>query len=88
MAKQVKLTAAEKKWVKQVNDLLAKCPSDRIAFATIGDCDVTLFDKSRYNEICAMLDRGAWDFIPAAMHIGAAFDERLNFPNQVESTAG
>lgn len=82
------LTIAERKWVEKVNKLLAQCPSKRIAFATIGDCDVTLFDVTRYHEICEALDNGACDFIPAADSIGATFDEVLRFPNQVESTAG
>lgn len=87
MAK-AKLTPAEKAWVKKLNKMLAECPSDRIGFATTGDCDVTLFDIARYTEICEKMDRGHYDFIPAAQNLGAAFDEVLTFPNQVESTAG
>lgn len=83
-----KLTKEEKAWVKQINALLAKCPSKRIAFATIGDCDVSIFDVTRYNEICDSQDSEKGEFISAAERIGALFDERLNFPNQVESTAG
>lgn len=82
------LTKQEKAWVKKLNKLLAECPSNRIAFATIGDCDVTLFDVTRYGEICDLVDKGLDEFIPAAMRIGAAFNEYLTFPNQVESTAG
>ena len=83
-----KLTKEEKAWVKQLNALLAKCPSKRIAFATIGDCDVSIFDVTRYNEICDSLASEKGEFISAADRIGALFDERLTFPNQVESTAG
>jgi len=82
------LTKEEKAWVKQLNALLDKCPSKRLAFATIGDCDVSIFDVTRYNDICDEQERGGGEFIPAANRIGALFDERLNFPNQVESTAG
>nr|DAV78040.1 MAG TPA: hypothetical protein [Caudoviricetes sp.] len=82
------LTIAERKWVEKVNKILAQCPSKRIAFATIGDCDVTLFDVTRYHEICEAVDNGSCDFIPSADRIGAVFDEVLRFPNQVESTAG
>lgn len=83
-----KLTKAEKAWVKQLNALLAKCPSKRLAFATIGDCDVSIFDVTRYNDICDEQEQNGGEFIPAANRIDALFDERLNFPNQVESTAG
>ncbi|CAM6581360.1 hypothetical protein RZP94_22595 [Citrobacter freundii] len=88
MIKQAKLTTAEKAWAKKLNKLLAECPSNRIGFATIGDCEVTLFDVTRYGEICDLVDDEHVEFIPAAMRIGAAFDEVLTFPNQVESTAG
>lgn len=82
------LTIAERKWVEKVNKILAQCPSKRIAFATTGDCCVTLFDVTRYHEICEAVDNGGSDFIPSADRIGAVFDEVLKFPNQVESTAG
>ncbi|EIQ2726679.1 hypothetical protein LUZ32_001570 [Salmonella enterica] len=77
------LTKQEKAWVRKLNKLLAECPSNRIAFATIGDCEVT-----RYGDICDLVDNEHDEFIPAAMRIGAAFNECLTFPNQVESTAG
>ncbi|EAX1415045.1 hypothetical protein CRR83_06060 [Salmonella enterica subsp. enterica serovar Schwarzengrund] len=82
------LTKQEKAWVKKLNKLLAECPSDRIGFATIGDSDVFMFDLTRYDEIISKLDRGGWDFMPAAQHIGAKFDEVLRFPANVESTSG
>lgn len=44
------LTAAEKKWVKQVNALLAKCPSKRLGFYTIGDNDVMLYDAEQFED--------------------------------------
>lgn len=82
------LTKEERTWVNKLNKLLSQCPSKRIGFATIGDCDVTLFDVTQYNDICDALDRGCADFIPTAEQMGAVFDQVLTFPNQVESTAG
>lgn len=82
------LTKEERTWVNKLNKLLSQCPSKRIAFATIGDCDVTLFDATRYNDICDAINDGSSEFIPAADRIGAVFDQVLTFPNQVESTAG
>ncbi|PKE31015.1 hypothetical protein CWS43_10075 [Rahnella sp. AA] len=83
-----KLTAKEKKWVAEVQAVLDRCPSKRIGFATIGDPNLTLFDVTRYNEICDELDKGGRDFIPCADKLGATFDMSLDFPNPVESTAG
>ncbi|EBV5994629.1 hypothetical protein LBY46_003228 [Salmonella enterica subsp. enterica serovar Muenchen] len=82
------LTKQEKAWVKKLNKLLAECPSNRIAFATTGDCEVSLFDVTRYDEIFDEAEKEKGEFIPSAMRIGATFNECLTFPNQVESTAG
>ncbi|KJT59166.1 hypothetical protein SEEH3343_07182, partial [Salmonella enterica subsp. enterica serovar Heidelberg str. RI-11-013343] len=51
------LTKQEKAWVKKLNKLLAECPSNRIAFATTGDCEVSLFDVTRYDEIFDEVDK-------------------------------
>lgn len=82
------LTKEEKLWVKKLNKLLADCPSKRIAFATIGDCDVTLYDVTYVDAISEMVDKNGGEFISAGEILGANFSERLIFPNQVESTAG
>lgn len=82
------LTKEEKAWVSKVNKLLAACPSKRLGFATMGDCDVRIFDVRRYADIDEALNRSNGDFIPTAGRLGALFDEALNFPNPVESTAG
>ncbi len=83
-----KLTKAEMAWVNKLNTLLAQCPSKRLGFATTGDCDVSIFDVRQYSAICDEQHENGGEFISAAERIGALFDERLNFPNQVESTAG
>lgn len=82
------LTKAEKAWVAGLNKMLAECPSKRLGFATIGDRDVAIYDVTRREDIDAELDRGNRDFLPTADRVGALFNEVLNFPNQVESTAG
>ncbi|MBL5913962.1 hypothetical protein JBO41_17525 [Enterobacter asburiae] len=82
------LTIQEKAWVKKLNKLLAQCPSKRLAFATTGDCDVSIFNQQQYGAICDEQEINGGEFISAASRIGALFDEVLNFPNQVESTAG
>jgi hypothetical protein len=40
-----KMTPAEKKWIKQLEAVLAKCPSKRMEAYTIGDNDITIYDK-------------------------------------------
>ncbi|MCC2917696.1 hypothetical protein [Enterobacter hormaechei] len=82
------LTKQEKIWVKKLNKLLAQCPSKRLAFATTGDCDVSIFNQTHYDAICDEQENSGGEFISAAARIGALFDEVLSFPNQVESTAG
>lgn len=82
------LTKQEKAWVQRLNKLLAACPSKRLAFATTGDCDVSIFNQPQYEAICDEQENNGGEFISAAARIGALFDEVLSFPNQVESTAG
>jgi len=82
------LTKQEKDWVNKLNKLLAECPSKRLAFATTGDSDVSIFNQPQYGAICDEQENNGGEFISAAARIGALFDEVLSFPNQVESTAG
>lgn len=53
------LTAAERRWIKEVNALLKKCPSDRLQGFTIGDHDVVVFDGSRMPEIDEYMQKAA-----------------------------
>ncbi|EMK1274663.1 hypothetical protein V8M30_000246 [Serratia marcescens] len=39
------LTAAERKWLNEVQKVLNRCPSTRLGFFTIGDKDVFVYDK-------------------------------------------
>lgn len=84
----MQFTKEELAWVKRVQKALDSCPSTRIAFATTGDSDLTLFDNTRYDDICEHQENSRSEFISSAAAIGAVFPVRLNFPNQVESTAG
>lgn len=78
------LTKEEKAWVKKVNALLAKCPSDRIGFYTIGDPTVFLYDLTHEEEICS--EQG--DLIHILQREGWGFDEELYFPAAVEGVCG
>lgn len=89
MAKTTQLTKAEKDWLNDVQELLKRCPSKRIAFFTIGDSFVGLHDATREDEIGAHLDKFGGEWCGAAKDIGADFGGiGLFFPNAVHSTAG
>ena len=84
----MKLTKKELAWVDEMNEVLARCPSERLGFATTGDPTVYIFDRTKERQINELLDRGCWDFMPAAQHLGYAAGETLDFPVCVLSTAG
>ena len=81
------MTKEEDAWVKKVQRLLSNPPSDRLGFYTVGDHDVTVYDASRQAEIDAAYDAGSMEFSGAVEDCDAVLG-RLNFPNQVHSTAG
>lgn len=88
MATTKPLTKAEKAWLKELQAVLDKQPTARLAFAATGDCDLCLFDRDRYSEISNLQDSRNSDWTPAASEIKADFDGfTITFKNQVESTA-
>ncbi|WP_086642962.1 hypothetical protein [Acetobacter sp. DsW_063] len=82
------LTTKEKKWVKDVNAVLAKCPSpDKLGFTTIGDKEISIFDQSKSQEIEEIMTRrGCFNAI--ADELGALAPEKIKFPSEVEATWG
>lgn len=87
MAKKMKpLTVAEKKWLAKLEAVLAECPSERFTSYTIGDPNVTIYDKSFDPEIYALCDRGC-DVGGAVEEVGCAL-AIVRFPFAVQSTAG
>jgi len=84
------LTKKERDWINNVQAVLDKCPSKRLGFFTIGDRDVTVYDLDKRGEIDALQHRkGNYDFCTAVQELDAGFiGGYLNFPSQVESTAG
>lgn len=44
------LTAEEKKWLKQFQSLMNRCPSRRLGAFTIGDPDLTIYDKEVFDD--------------------------------------
>lgn len=89
MAKTKPLTKAERSWLTELQELLNRCPSKRIAFFTVGDSFVGLHDATREHEIDNYLNNVGGEWCGAAKEIGADFGGvGLYFPNAVHSTAG
>lgn len=78
------LTAAEKKWVKQVQKVLDKCPSKRIGFYTIGDNFIGLYDKDHQE----VIDSADEDLVWALNKTGHGFSESIDFPSAVQGVCG
>lgn len=81
------LTAAEAKWVKDLQAVLNKCPSKRMIAFTIGDNDVTIYDRSLCRQIDELTMRGNVEVGQAVDDLGAEIAS-IHFPFPVQSTAG
>lgn len=83
------LTKAEKAWLKQLQDVINKCPSTRLAAFTTGDDDITLYDSDFDDQINELMDRGAsdTDFCVAARDCDAILAD-ITFPFPIHSTSG
>lgn len=85
-----KLTKKEQAWIDELQAVLDRCPSPKkIGFYTIGDPNISLYDLRRDKEVQAALDsRASSDWCTAVASVGAGFDETIDFPSGVLSTAG
>lgn len=82
------ISRAELKWLIRLQKVIDACPSERIGFYTIGDSDVSLYDKTRDEEIDAVVSSGNKDFCTVVDELDAGFGVVINFPSNVHSTAG
>lgn len=78
------MTKEERSWLRKMQNLLDKCPS-HFSFNTVGDCNLTVFDNRKLDEIDAFYNAGS-EFC-GAIDAADAFIEDLIFPNNVHSTA-
>jgi len=78
------LTKEEKVWVKKVNALMNKCPSERLGFYTIGDPVVGIYDRTHQDEI----DDEGGDLIDIIHREGWDAIEEINFPSSVQGVCG
>lgn len=69
--------------------ILDQCPSDRLGFYTIGDCNVTIYDRSKDSKIYDILDlNDRMDFCSGVDKAGASTEFELMLPSNVHSTSG
>lgn len=76
-----KLTKKEREWVEEVNEVLSRCPSDRLIFFTGGDQNIGIYLKKR--EQAVMDYRG--DVVQILQRNGWLIAETINFPAPVEA---
>lgn len=81
-----KPTKAEAAWLRELQEVLDRCPSKRFGFFTIGDHDVAVYDRTKDAKIYAELDRRG-DFCQAVDKLDARIGS-INFPFNVHSTSG
>jgi len=80
------LTQAERKWLKDLQRVLDRCPSTRLGFFTIGDPEVTVIDQPATDTFEREHgERG--DYCITVDAAGTCLG-RLKFPERVHSTAG
>jgi hypothetical protein len=84
----MKLTPAERQWLADVQTVLDRCPSDRFGFYTIGDAQVTVYDRRQEAKINELMDTNQVSDFPIAVDRLKAEITELNFPQCVHSVAG
>lgn len=82
------LTPEEKKWVRGVQKALKNCPSKRIGFFTIGDDNVVLYDKDKFDQIPRHITDNA-DLVSLLDKYDLRLDDEvIYFPTNVEGVCG
>lgn len=76
-----KLTKKEQAWVDEVNAVLARCPSKRLGFYTIGDDQVMLYDAKKHRKGCEAENA---DLVAYLNRNGGAIEDCLYFTAPVE----
>ncbi|MDU6301494.1 hypothetical protein [Serratia marcescens] len=83
-----KLNKKERAWLDELQEVLNRCPSERLGFYSIGDPQIVIYDRSKESEIDWVMDTTEKDWCGCVLIAGANFDEWLDFPAAVHSTAG
>lgn len=82
-----RLTKAERAWLKQLQDVLSACPSNRLGFYTSGDRDVTVYDRRLDPAIETIEGDGFSTFGQAAYKAHAVLGSAV-FPANVHAVIG
>ena len=80
-------TKAEAAWMKKVERLLMNPPSARIGIYTVGDCGMTVYDKTKDDQIHQIMDSRNADFCCAVEDTDARIGDIRTAMN-IHSTAG
>lgn len=76
-----KLTKKEREWVVEVNEVMSRCPSDRLIFFAGGDPNIGIYLKKREQAVCDARD----DVVRVLHHNGWLIHETIDFPGKVEA---
>jgi hypothetical protein len=82
------LTKKEQAWIARLEKVLLNPPTDRLGLYTIGDCSLSVYDRTRTDEIDEyQQDNNGGDFCLAVEHFGADLGEVKTEMN-IETTSG
>lgn len=81
------LTAAEAAWLKQFQALMEKCPSKRLGAYTVGDADLTIYDKSVHDKHLKANPREERDDTAVHAELGTVLIS-IKMPFQVDGVCG
>lgn len=85
-----KLTKAELDWLAKFKELMAACPSKRLGAYTVGDADITIYDKPAFDTYRKDLEKTVRDMpddVTIHDRIGSVLDT-VRMPFQVDGVAG
>lgn len=82
-----KLNKKERAWLDELQEVLNRCPSERLGFFTIGDPIIYVYDRSKDQEIDDHQDRHNREYCHSVRALDADFCD-LDFPAAVHSTVG
>lgn len=82
-----KLTPAESKWIKQLQELVANCPSKRMGAYTTGDAEIAIYDKPVFDTYRADNNSDMRDDVHIHEQLGTVL-ARVQMPFNVEGVCG
>ncbi len=80
-------TKEEKAWMFKVQKLLMNPPSDRVGLFTIGDCNLSVYDKTHDEKIDRIMCRDNSDYCTVVDQLDAGLGI-IESKTNIHSTAG